>query len=573
MKITKIEISNFRNLDGIKVFLDDECNFIVGENNLGKSNLLAILNTIFNYKSFQYDDFTNLDLPIDIRFQIHLAEVEIGHFQDLFTIDDYSTINISAIQENPDEAIVFRHVDTDILIKSSIIKCLNYVHYDSLRNPVNEVNFDKGRGVGRFLRSIISLFLEENALSNSDFINDANVRVLLNAINDKISKIKSFDDYKITAHSEDNLESLLSKIIVLKDIKGISLLKSGYGVQFLILITLSILDKLQNIRTQRGDKGIFGSEQEGNKTISLVLGLDEPEIHLHPYMQRSLIKYLNSIINNTNQKFRLLVKELFDIDNFCGQIIVVTHSPNILLDNYKQIMRFHSSNGITKVISGKSIALSEQLNKHLLLHFPFIKEAFFSRAAIFVEGDSEVSSFPAFGIRMGIDFDELGICVIQAGGDSVKQLIELANNFGIPSIGINDRDDGSKPSTLQNHYKTNLWDFEAEIVLPLIDAGKESILRAILLEYDSHGINRTMQAEAINKRTHNLKADSFTTSIRLSDINPADIVSFKAFYWTWFSINKSNPLGLLIGRYLPEIDIPEIYKTVILHTKALSENV
>ena len=67
------------------------------------------------------------------------------------------------------------------------------------------------------------------------------------------------------------------------------------------------------------------------KSISLIIGLDEPEIHLHPYMQRSLIKYLNNVITNNNADFKTLIKELCDIDEFIGQVIVVTHSPNILL--------------------------------------------------------------------------------------------------------------------------------------------------------------------------------------------------------------------------------------------------
>ena len=87
---------------------------------------------------------------------------------------------------------------------------------------------------------------------------------------------------------------------------------------------------------------------------------------------------------------------------------------------------------------GTNLSLGEQLEKHLLLHFPFIKEAFFARCAIFVEGDSEYGSFPLFAKKCDIDLDDCGICVIQAGGDSVLQLIQLAEKFCIPCIGIRD---------------------------------------------------------------------------------------------------------------------------------------
>lgn len=575
MKITKVEINNYRNLDGVKISFAEECNFIVGENNLGKSNLLSLINILFTSRSFKYEDFKDPELPIEINFQLRLAAVEIGHFQDLFDVDDYSLINITARQNNTDDNIGFYHTESNTYIQPSVVKCLNYIHYDSLRNPVTEINFDKGKGVGKFLRNIISQYLHQNGISDADFLVDEKVKKLLDSINDKILKIKSFHDFGIKAATEDDAENLLSKVIVLKDNKGDSFIKTGYGVQFIILVALSVLDKLQNIRNQRGDKGIFENEKEGTKSISLVIGLDEPEIHLHPYMQRSLIKYLNSIISNSNLEFKTLIKELFDIDEFIGQVIVVTHSPNILLNDYKQIIRFFSEKGITKIISGSQFTLGEQLHKHLYLHFPFIKEAFFSRCAIFVEGDSEYSSFPLFGQKLSIDFDDLGICVIQANGDAIRQLIDLSMKFGIPSVGITDKDDGLNPPTLQNHFETSLRDFEAEIT-SLLDVGKEKVLRSIICAYDSEDTNRIMDPAALNKRAfskYGIGTKPFTTSLKLSDINLSDSLNLKAFYITWFSICKSYPLGLLIGKNLSVEEIPPIYQTVIKAAKTLVSNV
>ncbi len=574
MKIIEIQINNFRNLDGIKISLAEDCNFIVGENNLGKSNLLTLLNIIFTSRIFRFEDFHDPAEPIEIIFRLKLDPIEIGHFQDLFDVDDYSVINIAARQLNTDENINFYHLETDTHISSQVVKCINYIYYDSLRNPVSEINFDKGRGAGRFLRNIISKYLEMNEISNSDFLNETNINLLIDSINQKISKIKSFQDFGIIASGDDDVENLLSKIVVLKDSKGDSLTKSGYGVQFLILVTLSILDKLQNIQQQRGDRGIFEDESTGTKSISLVLGLDEPEIHLHPYMQRALIKYLNSIINNSNPDFKQLVKELFDIDEFIGQIMVVTHSPNIILNDYKQIIRFYTTKGVTKVISGNDITLNPQLQKHLFMHFPFIKEAFFSRCAIFVEGDSEYASFPYFAQKLSIEFDDLGICVLQSRGDAIPQLIGLAEKFGIRSVGITDKDDGKKTPTIANHFQTNLRDFEEEL-LSLIDSGKEEIIRTIMCEYDSKGIEREITKETLNARVkkYNIVAKPYTSSLKLANIKKTDKPNLKAYYLTWFSINKSYPLGKLIGDMLEAKNIPVIYTKVIRIAEKLANDV
>lgn len=572
MKIKHLTVDNYRNLNSIEITFEDSCNFIVGENNLGKSNLLNLLNTVFSRRAFGYDDFKNIELPIRISLQLKLANDEIGHFEDLFDLEDYTIINITCTQISPDENIEFYHTETETYISPALIRCVNFIYYDSLRNPISEINFDKGRGVGRFLTNIVKGYLSEKELIAENFIVSKELEDLLLNINTKLSKIKTFKDYNVDAKIDTDIESLIPKLISLQDDKGESLTKSGYGVQFLLLVTLSILDKLQSITEQRREKGVFENEETGEKAISLILGLDEPEIHLHPYMQRSLVKYLNRIINNESSDFQLLIKELFGIDKFFGQIIIATHSPSIILNNFKQIIRLYSKNGHTEIISGSNLVLGEQLEKHLFLHFPFIKEAFFSRCAIFVEGDSEFGSFPFFAEKCNIDFDDYGISVIQAGGDSVLQLIQLSDKFGIPCVGIKDSDGDNSPTGVVNLFKTNARDFEAELMF-LIDNGKESKLYDIVVEYDSVGAERELEPKAINKRAHQkygYLAAPISAKLKLSQIAKTDTIHLKSYYSTWFSINKSQPLGRLIGLNLSEEDIPQIYKQVITTAKSLS---
>jgi len=571
MRIINISIENYRNLDNVEVQFDSDCNFIVGENNLGKSNTLNLVNTVFTRRAFGIDDFADKTLPINIELSLQLANEEIGHFEDLFDLDDYSKINIVCRQNTPDDNLEFHHKETETYIAPSLIKCLNFIFYDSLRNPIAEINFDKGRGVGRFLTNIVKGYLNEKELKTENLIDGAEIEGLITDLNSKLYKIKAFKDYDVSASVENEIEHLIPKLISLKDGKGDTLSKSGYGVQFLLLVTLSILDKLQTITEQRGERGVFENEETGEKSISLVLGLDEPEIHLHPYMQRSLIKYLNRVINNDNEDFTLLVKELFGIDKFIGQIIIATHSSSIILNDYKQVVRILKKEENIEIISGSNLVLNEQLNKHLFLHFPFIKEAFFARCAIFVEGDSEHGSFPFFGEKLNIDFDDFGITVIQAGGDSVKQLIQIAEKFGIPCIGINDSDGNNTPTGIANLLKTNERDFEAELMF-LIDNGKESVLEEIICEYDPLQTERELDARALNKRAfkkYGYLASPIDTKLKLSEIDKTNISHLKAYYSSWFAINKSQPLGRLIGMKLKVDEIPSIYRDLIVQAKDL----
>jgi putative ATP-dependent endonuclease of OLD family len=328
---------------------------------------------------------------------------------------------------------------------------------------------------------------------------------------------------------------------------------------------------------RRRDKGIFENEATGEKVMSLVLGFDEPEIHLHPYIQRSLVKYLAALINNTNNDLKALIRDLFGIDGFIGQIFIVTQSPNIILNDYHQVIRFCDEKGTIKTVSGIELKPDRNIEKHLYLNFPFFKEAFFSRCAIFVEGDSEYSSLPLFArsLSNAVDFDDLGICVIQARGSAISQLLAIGSLYNIPCIGLNDRDVGTTPST-PNHFLTNLRTFEEELVSLLIDGGKEFTLRKILVEYDQKGIDRELQSNVLNKYAfdkYSAVPRPFTANLKLADIQVGNAAILKAYYLTWLSINKSFTLGRLIGQTLSEIEIPIPYITIIKEAVRLAKDV
>lgn len=214
----------------------------------------------------------------------------------------------------------FYHLETETYISPTLIKCLNFIYYDSLRNPISEINFDSSKGVGRFLSRMIKDYVSNTDINTNNLVDIEFTNDLLTNVNTKLEKIKSFKDHAIKAVLEGDVSLLFPKLISLQDARGGALSKCGYGIQFLLLVTLSILNKLQTISDQRGETGVFVNEDTGERSISVVLGLDEPEIHLHPYMQRSLIKYLNKVINNEDSDLKLLIKELFGIDKLRSQI-------------------------------------------------------------------------------------------------------------------------------------------------------------------------------------------------------------------------------------------------------------
>ena len=591
MKINYLKIENYRNLSGLEIHLSKKNNFIVGENNIGKSNFLLLLSQLFSRKSFYKDDFLDASNPIIVTFTLELEDAEIGVFDDLFDPTDSAKINIKAIQNTVDDPIEFWHNESEVRIPSSMVKNINFLYYDSMRNPSSELVFDKSRGVGKFLNHIILKHLESLDQTDDSFVDADKTENLATFVNNIICKVKAFKQYSVNAEVEQNVESLLAKILVLKDGNNRYIHQSGYGVQFLAIITLAILQKILETVELKRDRGIFEynvqlenaeEEVETKKAISLVVGFDEPEIHLHPYLQRSLVKYINAILGNEEEEFSELIKSIFNLDRIIGQSIIATHSPNIILNDYSEIVRFYRNNGTLSVKSGVQITIENDLEKHLRMQFPFIKEAFFARCVIVAEGVTEYSALPAFAMKLGIDFDEYAISVIQAGGkESVEPILTLLSKFEIPCLGIVDRDeDPTSTNTLIK--QTDKRDFEVEII-SLIEQGKEDVLINIVDAYEGKPIDqqtgqviyRNYQLNRLQKinRKYSSFIDPATvvdSDLRLSSIAVNDLELKKLWYLSWFLKNKDIVLGGIIGETLKDDEIPQVYKNIINEAVLLS---
>lgn len=180
-----------------------------------------------------------------------------------------------------------------------------------------------------------------------------------------------------------------------------------------------------------------------------------------------MIRKIKALIENNNQEFLNLLKDLFDIDGLTGQIFIATHSPNILLDNYRQFIRLYKSTGTDsqlKIVSGMNVVIDDKLYKHMLHNFIYLKEAMFSKCIIFVEGDTENGAIPVFDERMGLDMDERGIGVIKLdGADSVKRCMALYKSFGIKSIALIDKDKKESYSSEPDIYFTKANDYEEDV--------------------------------------------------------------------------------------------------------------
>lgn len=575
MKIVRVFISNYRNIDGISVDLDKDSNYIIGENNIGKSNFLALLEKVCNGWGFDEQDFADAEKPIEVQLKIQLLPREQGYFGDNFSADDSSIINIKYLQGISDAHPDIICTDTNESIQVKQIKKLHFLKYDTNSIPSKELKLDTQKGAGSLVGNIIDRFIENNG-DKSEFLDKGNVDELITYINSHLSKIKAFCDYDIKAVVSPKPTEMLSRLFYLSDDKR-KIDSAGSGVQFMAMASINILCQIMDIYKSKVAPFYeqFYVTEDGKKILPLILSIDEPEVHLHPFLQRSLIEYYKKILSNRDNDFVDLLRMCFGIDGINGQLIIVTHSTDALMDSYKNIIRFYKSEGAIKTISGSSLQLTDANEKHLLMRFPEIKEAFYSHCAILIEGETEFGCMYSFAEMLGIPLNEYGISIINAGGEnSIRPLKRLLAAFGIPSVSIYDKDvkQGCIPG--DDEFFTTEMCFEIEIVKKLYSNHRADLVKQIALDLDSNAEQVELDANFVRKGFAKCQIDISTyVPKRLSDVSETDESEFCTMYSSWFIAKKSVLLGRVVGMSLPDTLIPNCYKDAIIKAKEVASNV
>ncbi|MFP3122604.1 AAA family ATPase [Ectobacillus funiculus] len=562
MQISKIlEIKNYRNLTGVKVDFNNNINFIVGKNNVGKSNLLELLNNLMNIGKFYESDFYNINEPIEVEFQINYSEAELGYFEDNFDIDDNLHITIVAKQESVDDRIEFHHKNSQAPISVRKIKGLNFIYYSSLRAPSKELNFNKNLGTGKVLSYLLKESFKKSTVNEANLLKMDDIDLVIEDLNSQIEKLNGLSKEKITAYINNDFENLVNRIIEVGDESRRSLIDLGDGLRYAFNIFLHILELLVHLKTTTKAENyekLMISMPDDKKYLPLIICLDEPEIHQHPYRQRALIKSIQKIIKNENKDFIELLKSLFGIDGFIGQVFVVTHSPNILLNEYKEIIRIHNQDGIVKATSGMNIDFEPKVHKHLARSFSYIKEAMFSESVILVEGDTEFGAVPVFAARLGYDIDEDGIGVIKLdGADSVKRCLELYRAFEIPVNAIIDKDKQDSYNGEKDVYFTSNIDFEEEVyslfslkeyMKYLTEVDKiQSLIKTLKEHIDDFDVRKFLD----QLEEYEIKVEDST---RIMEIIKEGQLKF-------LSDNKTAINGALLATYVNEV--PKCFEIVI----------
>lgn len=563
MEIIKVKIDNFRNLNNFEIINHNKIKYIVGNNGIGKSNTLEAINSFFNKASFLETDFNDILKPITIEMGLKLSDEEFGYFDDLFDIDE-NTINIRATQDSPNDRIEFYHIETNSSISYQKIRNLPCVYYNSINAP-EELNFIKSKNSGKFLNSLIEKYLEMSNIDVNELINSKKIDSISEYLNSILKMISFVSNNNLEVDFEHNIMEFIPRLIELKDKNNISVNKMGSGIRYSSYIYFELLNII--MQTIKGKNDSITVSNNGKKYLSIFILLDEPEIHLHPYMQRSVINDIRKIIENRDSKFLKLLKEVFDIDYIFGQLIVVTHSPNIISNDFHEIIRIDYQNNNIKAYTDDNSNLNNVDEKNFKLLGDKIKEIFFSKACILVEGSTERITIPIFAKELEINLDDLNIGIIQAdGGKTIPSVSKVLEHFGIKTVSIVDSDLVKKakhPEVFDKCLKTEYNFFEEDYVRNLIKNNRIHVLYKLML--DTSNTEYIVQKGTIESTSKKLEISEYEIKdYKIKDLfKDSDNKKKVLIFTSWLTKNKDVEFNTTLAENSKAIDIPYIYRKAL----------
>ena len=551
MYIKWMHIENYRNLADVTLSFHNDINYFVGENAVGKSNFLDLLEIIMECHGFIESDFTVVNKPIRIDFEISLGEL---NYKSMYTADEGPTYRLR-LEQVVQEVYPRLYRVTDAGIEPMALSMIRHALYVCHRDTSEQELFSIPSSIYVELGQLLQAYVSRLEMPTDDFQREI------------VSLRKDLDPYCML-----NIQHLVE---VLSTSSAMERKYSADNVRLIMAVALKILAqiymKVSSATTNLESLLVY--DAKGYKFLPIFISVDEPELHLSPYLQRAVLNYYRQIATNENEEFLALLRDIFKIDGLLGQLFVVTHSTDALVDDYRHIIRlYRDENNMVCAACGVTFNFPKEVEKHLIMHFPEAKEALYARCIIIVEGETEYGSFTGFGKKLGVDFDYFGICLINARGESsISKLQKLFNRFSIPTVALYDRDvEGKYAKAHSNIFYTEEICFEMDFVSYLLAMHKRSIMDAIIKDIIDDA--RPMVTKDMARRGYAKLGITKSQIVQrcLPNISDRKLDDLHIYYFSWFYANKGVIVGRRISQFLDASMIPPAFIAVIERAKLLS---
>ena len=425
MKISEVKIEKFRSIKKA-VFTITDITAIVGENNAGKTAILRAINAVLNYK-YEEESFINKKHQYAPRsntyISITFSEIPKKQIYKDKTYKGKLTIKFLFSYSDNKEKYFFikgnKKNVIDVNFLNELAKDIIYVYI-----PAGRTNKDVTWSDNSILKELITSYTAKYTANRDNISSQVKkatekfhetVLTKLEIIINKLYMQNCSMDFKINFPSNLDYTILLDRIeCSLNEHKSNYLLQEwGSGTKSLAVIAMH--------RAKASlDKG------------SIVLGIEEPEINLHPQAQKRFIMYLS---------------ESSSMDE--TQTIFTTHS-TVLVDELRHddillVRRIpEESRGFISIVSNITTNFWEKHNLEKFKHYQYFNyknsDFFFSKYVVVGESKNDCQVLEKL-VASEIGHKIADVSFLDAGGVcNIKYPYYLLKELGIPFTIVVDRD-------------------------------------------------------------------------------------------------------------------------------------
>lgn len=470
MRISRIQIDNFRNFRRLDVETGASI-VVVGENAVGKSNLLFALRLVLDptlpdsARQLRKEDFWDgltdgrsvsredrIQISVDLTdFEDNddqlaiLAEHLVGAepmvarltyvFQPLTTLEDDPT------RDSDFEFHLYGGDRPENRISSDLRRRMPLDFWHALRDAEGDLSNWRhsplrpllDRAAAEIERDRLEELAEgitraTAAIAETDAVKDVN-----SSLHDKLVELIGAWNAIETAlgFTPADAERLIRSLRLFIDGGSRSISEASLGMANVIYLALQSLHIDLQI-------------EEGNRCHTF-LGIEEPEAHLHPHVQRRLFR----TFLRARQPDPQPANESTSLHSHGTTILLTTHSPHLASVSPARsfvLLRRNKADGSTVAVSTAQIDLDEVEVDDIERYLNVTRgEALFARGIVFVEGEAEEYLVPVLAKLLGHDLDELGVSVCSVAGTHFLPYIKFFGPHGlnIPYAVVTDSDPGT----------------------------------------------------------------------------------------------------------------------------------